>query len=111
MRHCLDYGAFEVDSLPGNSQVAICHHFLVLKQNRGKGYGHNLKVWQEQVLNKHHYGYAIATVAAHNTAQIKCMEKSGWKLLDTFWNERHGEMTTIWGKRLSAGNDHRKEAT
>lgn len=105
MRHCLDYGAFEIDPLPGNSQVAICHHFLVLKKHRGKGLGHDLKAWQEEVLNKHHYGYAIATVAANNEPQIKCMEASGWRLLDTFWNERHGEMTTIWGKQLAAGQE------
>lgn len=108
MRHKLNYGAFEIDSLPGNSQIAMCHHFLVLKEFRGKGMGHELKRHQDQVLNQYHYGYAIATVAAHNTAQIKCMEASNWRLLDEFWNERYGETTTIWGKQLDAGKDPRQ---
>lgn len=108
MRHSLNYGTFEIDSLPGNSQIAMCHHFLVRKEFRGKGLGHDLKKWQDEVLNRYHYGYAIATVAAHNTAQIKCMEASGWKLLDEFHNDRHGEFTTIWGKILNAGQDPRQ---
>lgn len=111
MRHDLDYGAFEIDSFPGNFQIAICHHFLVLKALRGKGLGHALKQHQDQILNQAHYGYALSTVAAHNTAQIRCMTKSGWILLDTFWNERHGEMTTIWDKRLDAGVDPRAPST
>ena len=107
MRHRLEFGAFEIDSFPGNSQLAICHHFLVLKTMRGNGYGHILKNWQHQVLNQHHYGYTLATVASHNVPQIKCMEKGGWKLLDTFWNDRNNETTTVWGKLLDAGRDLR----
>ena len=103
MRHKLEFGAFEIDSLPGNSQIAMCHHFMVLNQYRGKGRGRELKEYQEQVLEQMHYGYAIATVAAHNIPQIKIMEATGWKRLDTFYNVRHGEMTIIWGKHLKDG--------
>jgi len=95
-RFATRFGAFEIDSLPGQCQVAVCHSFVVPEDHRGNGHGHHLKAEQEALLDHHHYDFAVCTVAAGNERQKRILEKSGWRHLANFRNRRSCETTELW---------------
>lgn len=101
-RHSNHFGAFEIDSLPGQSQIAVCHSFVVPEDRRGQGHGHRLKSLQEIELDIQHYDYAVCTVAASNDRQKRILASAGWKKLDEFRNRRSAETTEIWARNPSA---------
>lgn len=92
------YGAYEIASLPGQCQVAVCHSFVVPEEHRSRGYGHLLKAQQEIELDILHYDFAICTVAAGNARQKRILVKAGWRCLATFRNRRSCETTELWGR-------------
>lgn len=96
-RHVDHTGAFEITSLPGQSQVAICHSFFIDEQQRGKGQGKVLKSLQKRALRTLHYDFAICTVAESNAAQKRCLQSAGWMKLTEFRNRRSCETTEVWG--------------
>ena len=49
-RFSTPYGCYEIDSLPSQVGVAICHGFEVFPEYRGKGYGKKLKAHQMEML-------------------------------------------------------------
>lgn len=96
-RHASTAGAFEIDSLPGQSQVAVCHGFFVRTDARGKGNAHKLKLRQNAELRLKNYDFAVCTVAAGNAAQKRVLLQAGWQKLTEFTNRRSCETTEIWG--------------
>lgn len=90
-------GAFEIGSLPGQSQVAVCHGFFVHEGERGHGNAHTLKALQRTMIKALHYDYAICTVSAGNAAQKSVLLQAGWTRLAEFRNHRSCEITEIWG--------------
>lgn len=99
-RFATTYGAFEIESLPSQPQVAVCHAFFVRQDMRGKGYGHNLKAYQAKALESLNYDYAICTCKGENAAQQKVLADAGWKHLDTFINSNTGGAVQVWGKAV-----------
>lgn len=95
-RYSNPFGAFEIDSLPGQSQVAVCHSFVVPEDQRGHGHAHNLKSLQEIELDIKHYDLAICTVSATNMRQKRVLAKAGWTYLTCFRNRRSSETTELW---------------
>lgn len=95
-----DEGAFEITSLPGQCQVAVCHSFFVHEQQRGIGNAHYLKRMQHNALLRANYDFAICTVAAGNAAQKAALTKAGWKKLAEFRNSRQSETTELWGMEV-----------
>lgn len=104
MRFCNDIGAFEIDSLPSQVQVAICHGFFVHEHKRGKGYAIALHAIQLKELRNLGYDYAIATVSGVNPAQSKAIANAGWTLTNTFYNRRIGQKTEVWEIDISSLN-------
>lgn len=100
MRIATKVGACQIDSLPGQSQIAICHSFFVSHGRRGLGEGGRLKKKQLKALYKANYDFALCTVAQGNCAQKKILKKQGWAMLTIFWNTRSSEITEIWGYEL-----------
>ena len=96
-RFATEDGAFEIDSLPSQCQVAICHGFYVKPTRRGRGTAHNLKSYQNALVRQLGYDYAICTVAAANVAQKAVLTKSGWRKLDEFFSQRQNEIIELWG--------------
>jgi len=90
------HGAYEISSLPGQSQVAVCHSFVVPEGLRNKGYGHALKAQQAIELDTQHYDLALCTVAADNERQKRVLAKAGWRRLTQFHNRRSCETTELW---------------
>lgn len=96
-RHPLPSGAFEITSLPGQSQVAVCHGFFVHESQRKRGLGHVIKASQNKTLQALHYDFAICTVAQCNAAQEAILTQAGWTKLAEFKNHRSSEITELWG--------------
>lgn len=108
-RYARAFGAYEIDSLPGQSQIAVCHSFVVPEPYRGKGNGHRLKHDQEQELDSQHYDFALCTVAAGNERQKRVLDKAGWRFLAQFHNRRSCEITELWCRGATSDEDHHHE--
>jgi hypothetical protein len=102
MKHTTPYGAFEIDAMPGQPQLALCHSFFVPEHNRGRGYGHRLKRHQIDLLIEGHFDFAVCTVAGDNNRQHAVLESAGWELLGSFKNSRIGGLTMIYGFDVAA---------
>ncbi len=95
-RFAAEDGAFEIDSLPSQCQVAICHGFYIKPDSRGKGKANELKQYQNACVQELGYNYAICTVVA-NMAQKRVLARQGWTKLTDFYSERQDEDVEIWG--------------
>jgi len=100
-RYAYGPAAFEIDSLPSQCQVAICHGFFVTPTARGQGLAHLAKMEQARVLKDLAYDYAICTVVARNHAQKRVLEKAGWARLCEFYSARQDEQIEIWGTPIN----------
>lgn len=104
-RFAVGPAAFEIDSLPSQPQVAICHGFFVASAARGKGCAHQAKRAQEEILRGLAYDYALCTVMASNHAQKRVLEKAGWRYLDEFRSDRQDALVEIWGNEINHGGN------
>ena len=102
-RYAVGPAAFEIDSLPSQCQVAICHGFFVAPASRGKGVAHQAKKAQAEILKGLAYDYAICTVVAGNHAQKHVLEKAGWACVAEFYSARQDAQIEIWGKKINEG--------
>lgn len=96
-RFATEDGAFEIDSLPSQCQVAICHGFYIKPDSRGQGAAYELKQYQNDCIRDLGYNYAICTVIASNMAQKRVLARQGWLKLTDFYSERQDEDVEIWG--------------
>lgn len=100
-RYATTYGAFEIDSMPSQPQIGLCHGFFVDVDKRGQGLAHNLKQVQFDVLALSQYDYGMCTCDAANSAQQAVLKRAGWYVLDTFTNSKTGGHTQIWGRAIA----------
>lgn len=96
-RYATTFGAYEIDSIPGQPQVAHCHSLFILPECRGRGMAHQLKQHQNNTLATLGYDFASCTVAASNTAQKRVLQQAGWVQISHFNNTRTGDKTEVWG--------------
>ena len=96
-RYATPHGAYEIDSVPGQPQIAHCHGLFVKPHLRGNGHGHALKAHQMQTLRDLGYDYATCTIDAQNDRQRTILMKSGWRLLGNIPNSKAGGITQLWG--------------
>ena len=104
-RYAHPEGAYEIDTIPAQPQIANCYGFFVRSSVRGKGFGHQLKRKQMARLAQEHYDYATATVDASNHAQKRVLTKAGFRRLDAFSNTKTGSTTELWGCAISTTKD------
>ena len=97
MRFATHVGAYEIDSVPSQPQVAHCHAFFVPKGLRGRGLAHTLKTHQNVMLAALGYDYATCTVCASNVAQQRVLARAGWVRLASFASSKTSEEVEIWG--------------
>ncbi|MER2626809.1 MAG: GNAT family N-acetyltransferase [Accumulibacter sp.] len=97
MRFATRVGAYEIDSVPSQPQVAHCHAFFVPKHLRGQGLAHILKTRQKETLVSLGYDYATCTVCASNVAQQRVLARAGWVRLASFASSKTSEEVEIWG--------------
>lgn len=96
-RYSNAYGAYEIDSVPSQPQIAHCHGLFVRPTHRGQGLGHALKRDQMNMLRELGYDYATCTVDAANDRQRAVLEKAGWRHLQNIPNSKLGGITQLWG--------------
>ena len=96
-RYAHHFGAFHIDTLPNQPQIAHCHSFFVKADQRGKGYGHTLKTHQMHALVDGQFDYATCTVDSENLKQRRVLVAAGWRRLGEFCNSRTGGVTELWG--------------
>lgn len=102
-RHTTVFGTFQIDAMPQQPQVALCHSFFVPIRMRGQKHAHQLKRQQMQFLAGENFDYAVCTVDGANAAQQAVLTKAGWSQLDEFPNSRTGGRTQIWGSPVGDG--------
>lgn len=100
-RYATNYGAYNIESMPSQPQIALCHGFFVPANLRGHGYGKALKRDQENQLKADMFDYAICTCDKANEIQQKVLASAGWSLLGEFSNSKTGGKTQIWGRDVS----------
>lgn len=105
-RYSFNVGAFCIDAIPNQPQVAHCHSFFVHAQHRGKGYGKALKLQQLQVLRDQGFNFAQCTTAGDNIRQHRVLESCGWKRMAEFTNSMSGGTTIIWGWEVKPAKAH-----
>ena len=100
MRFSTHAGAYEIESVPSQPQMAHCHGFFVPTHLRGQGNAHALKENQNRMLAALGYDFAICTVCGSNTAQKKVLSRAGWEMLTAFDSSKTGEEVELWGWRV-----------
>ena len=96
-RYAMTFGAYEIDSVPGQPQIAHCHGFFIAHDQRGKGLAHQLKQDQNSQLRAECYDFATCTVDGANIAQQNVLNKAGWYKMSEFKNSKTGGVTFIYG--------------
>lgn len=88
-----------LSSLQGCDQICVSHStFLIGK----KGLGSGSKAHEDRLLKMKELGYdsALCTVVASNKAQVKIMEKFGWKLAGSFTSSKTENTVNLYFKNL-----------
>lgn len=96
-QNLLAYGA--ISQYPGLPNVGISHSAGAVIS--GKGHGSTLH--QMRLNHVKHFlnlGYLICSVNTDNVAQIKIMNKFGWKELDRFFNQCTCNHVILFGKKV-----------
>lgn len=96
-RYAYPFGAFCIDAIPNQPQVAHCHSFFVRADKRGQGFGTLLKQEQCEVLRDMGFDFATCTTAGDNVRQHRVLESCGWRRLAEFGNSLTGGSTIVWG--------------
>lgn len=97
MRFSTQHGSYEIQSMPSQPQLALCHGFFVLVPMRGKGLANKLKQHQAQTLATLGYDYATCTVCSSNLTQKHVLQNAGWRMLASFNSSKTGEPVELWG--------------
>lgn len=97
MRFSTPAGAYEIDSVPSQPQVAHCHGFFIRHELRGRGLAHGLKAHQGLMLVGLGYDFATCTVCNSNFAQKRVLARAGWASLAAFVSRKTGEEVELWG--------------
>lgn len=100
-RYSTEYGAYIIEPMPSQPQIAICHGLFVHREMRGSGMGHELKLHQERTLVNDLYDYGVCSCDGANVAQQRVLAVAGWRRLDEFENGKTGGRTQIWGRPVS----------
>lgn len=100
-RYTFPYGAFNIEPMPGQPQIALCHSFFVPAHLRGQGNGNRLKAAQNRLLIDNHYDLVICTVAHDNVRQRAVLKAAGWVMVTGFENSRLGGVTTVYQFNVS----------
>lgn len=90
-------GAYCIDAIPNQPQVAHCHSFFIHAHHRGHGHAERMKRDQCQKLYELGFNFATCTTVATNTRQIRVLERCGWVPLTKFKNSQADGETVLWG--------------
>lgn len=96
-----DHSISDIENLPGTTQVGVSYGMFVFPWDRRMGWGtkeHPERLRQFQKLG---YDYVLCTVNLGNEAQVKILERFGWKRLDWFRSAKTEHAVAVYGKDLT----------
>lgn len=96
-RYAYPFGAFCIEAIPNQPQVAHCHSFFIHAEQRGQGLAKLMKQSQCDILRAQGFNFATCTTAGDNTRQHRVLEYCGWNKLSEFSNSQSGKTTILWG--------------
>lgn len=100
MRYSAAFGTWQLDDLPGCSQVCVSHSAFVLPEKRNKGHGTEYHQQRLEQIRDLKYDYAVATVDALNVRQVKILKEAGWSELNTFTSSKTGHTVILFGRHM-----------
>ena len=100
MRFANEDGYGELNSFPGCNQIVVSNHAFIYKNKRGQGKGHRNHQLRGERAKFLGYDYLICTVKANNIAELKILDKGGFKELDEFDNSETGSTIKLYGKKI-----------
>ncbi len=92
---------FQLDDLPGCSQVAVSHSMFINPKFRGQHRSYRHGEYRIGMMKALGYDYAICTVDSNNVAEIKQLTKNGWSFIVCFTSKKTGHVVRIYGKNLN----------
>ena len=72
-RYATEYGAFCIEQIPNQPQLAHCHSFHIKDGFKGNGLAKQLKLFQCHVLQTLSFDYATCTTAGDNVRQHRVL--------------------------------------
>lgn len=100
MRFSNAFGACEVDSLPGCSQIAVSHSVFIAPVHRGKGRGAANHWLRLSRLKDLHYDTVICTVDKTNAKEIRNLTEFGWKAVHEFKSSKTGHTVILFVRNV-----------
>lgn len=100
MRMREGHTVWEVDTLPGCSQVAVSHSMFIGPKDRGQGFSKTEGQLRLQRMQDLGWDYVLCTVDLSNERQIKQLIGNGWKQLDMFTSAKTGHTVALFGRLL-----------
>lgn len=99
-RYSNEYGACEIDSLPGSPQVAVSHAVFIQPEFRGKGIGNQNHRLRLRRLKEMHYDCVICTVRGDNDKEKRNLSDNGWHFLMRFQSSNTNHQVELWGRNV-----------
>jgi RimJ/RimL family protein N-acetyltransferase len=101
MRFGDEHGHYELNTLPGNSQICVSNHAFIKENVRGQGWGKKQHIERMQNMFRLGYKAAICTVNSENMAEKHILESNGWKKVHEFPGDQVGCFNIeIWIKEV-----------
>ena len=101
MRYSDEFGCWQLDDLPGCSQICVSHSAFVLPDARSKGYGDKYHKQRLQQMKDLHYECAIATVREGNVHQEMILNNNGWDKIHSITSKKTGNKVGIWIRNIT----------
>lgn len=93
--------SYQLDDLPGCSQVVVSHSMFIIPAYRNQGYSYKCGFDRLRMMRDLHYDYAICTVDSSNEAEIKALNVMQFSPIGMFDSRKTGHLVRIYGKSLN----------
>lgn len=94
---------FNLSQFPGNCGILVSHQTSVVTDYRRRGISTIFQEMKEKLAQATGYTTLYATTVPDNAAEVKILERSGWKRTPPeFVNKRTFNLVTIWNKVVPA---------
>jgi predicted acetyltransferase len=84
--------------MPGCTQIGVSHGVFSRERNSGMAVAANRE--RCKAMLEMGYDYTLCTVDASNIAQVKVLDRNGWKFLSAFKSSKTNHVVHLYGKAL-----------
>lgn len=101
MRLASKHQFYEVDSLPGCTQMAVSHSLFTPDKYRGKGLGKRGMLARLKQIEGLGYDCVMCTTSMSNKAQTFILMWTGWIIVHRFTSTKTGNVVSVWVKNIN----------